>query len=44
MPQDENRKRFDLEDRAFAFSKACRGFVKTLAKTIGDVEDARQLV
>ena len=44
MPQDENPKRFDLEDRTYAFAKRCRTFIKTLAKTIGNVEDARQLV
>ena len=44
MPQDGNSKRFDLEDRTFAFAKACRGFVKKLPKTIGNVEDARQLI
>lgn len=44
MPQDENPKRFDLEDRTYAFAKHCRAFIKTLAKTIGNMEDARQLV
>jgi four helix bundle protein len=44
MPQDENSKRFDLEDRTYAFAKRCRGFVMTLTKTIGNMEDARQLV
>ncbi|MEN3369048.1 MAG: hypothetical protein V7609_1191 [Verrucomicrobiota bacterium] len=44
MPQDENPKRFDLEDRTYAFAKRCRAFVKSLAKTIGNMEDARQLV
>ena len=44
MPQDENSKRFDLEDRTFALAKRCRYFVKTLTKTIGNIEDARQLV
>jgi four helix bundle protein len=44
MPQDENSKRFDLEDRTFAFAKACRAFVKKLPKTVGNVEDARQLI
>ena len=33
-----------MEDRTFAFAKRCRGFVKTLTKTIGNMEDARQLV
>ena len=44
MPQDENPKRFDLEDRTFAFAKRVRAFVKMLPKTIGNIEDARQLV
>ena len=44
MPQDENPKRFDLEDRTYAFAKRCRALVKRLSKTIGNIEDARQLV
>jgi len=44
MPQDENPKRFDLEDRTFAFAKRTRAFVKSLSKTIGNIEDARQLI
>lgn len=44
MPQDENSKRFDLEDRTFAFAKRSRALVKNLAKTVANVEDARQLV
>lgn len=44
MPQDENPKRFDLEDRTFAFAKRVRAFVKALRRTIGNLEDARQLI
>jgi four helix bundle protein len=44
MPQDENSKRFDLEDRTYAFAKRCRAMVKKLPKTLGNLEDARQLV
>lgn len=44
MPQDENPKRFDLEDRTFAFAKRARAFVRKLKKTIGNIEDARQLI
>ena len=44
MPQDENSKRFDLEDRTFAFAKRSRALVKKLTKTIGNLEDARQFV
>jgi len=44
MPQDENPKRYDLEDRTFAFAQACRAFVKITPKTVGNAEDARQLI
>src|SRR5438477_1759138 len=44
MPQNENSKRFDLEDRTFAFAKRSRVLVKRLPKTIANIEDARQLV
>jgi four helix bundle protein len=44
MPPEENSKRFDLEDRTFAFADRNRAFVKRLTKTIANVEDARQLV
>jgi four helix bundle protein len=44
MPQNENSKRFDLEDRTFAFAKRSRALVKGLTKTIGNIEDARQLI
>src|SRR4051794_9888118 len=42
MPQEENSKRFDLEDRTFAFAKSCRAFTKNLSKTIGNIQDTRQ--
>ncbi|HEX8899350.1 MAG TPA: four helix bundle protein [Chthoniobacterales bacterium] len=44
MPQDENPKRYDLEDRTFAFAQRLRAFVRQLPKTIANVEDARQIV
>lgn len=44
MPQDENPKRFDLEDRTYAFAKSCRAFFQTLTKTVGNIEDGRQLI
>jgi len=43
MNEDESPKRFDLEERTFAFAKRVREFVKELSKTIGNVEDSRQL-
>ena len=44
MSEDESPKRFDLEERTFAFAKRVREFVKRLNKTIGNVEDSRQLI
>ena len=44
MPQDENSKRYDLEDRTFAFAKSCRALIKKLSKTTANFEDARQLI
>ncbi|MEO5719265.1 MAG: four helix bundle protein [Chthoniobacterales bacterium] len=44
MPNDENPKRYDLEDRTFAFAKDVRTFVKDVEKTIANVEDVKQLV
>ena len=44
MNEEETPKRFDLEERTFAFAKRTRGFVKRLAKTAGNIENARQLI
>lgn len=44
MNQEENPKRFDLEERTFAFAQRNRAFVKRLTKTFANIEDARQLV
>jgi four helix bundle protein len=44
MPQATTSKQYDLEERTLQFAKQVRGFVKKLAKTIGNVEDAKQLV
>lgn len=44
MLKTPNPKRYDLEDRCLNFSKRTRVFVKNLPRTIGNQEDARQLV
>ena len=45
MTKIQNRKPvFDLEERTFQFAKAVRLFVKTLPKTIANIEDGKQLV
>ena len=35
---------YDLEERTFQFAKAVRLFVKTLPKTIANMEDSKQLI
>ena len=40
----QKSKPYDLEERTFQFAKAVRLFVKTLPKTIANIEDGKQLV
>jgi hypothetical protein len=35
---------YDLEERTFLFAKTVRVFVKSLPKTIANIEDGRQLI
>jgi len=35
---------YDLEERTFQFAKEVRLFIQTLKKTIGNIEDAKQVV
>lgn len=35
---------YDLEERTLRFAIAVRKFIKTLPKTIGNIEDAKQVV
>ncbi|OGD83125.1 four helix bundle protein [Candidatus Curtissbacteria bacterium RBG_13_40_7] len=44
MTEIKNSKQYDLEDRTFEFAKRCRAFVKQLTKTIGNIEDGKQLI
>lgn len=44
MRGSQTGKRFDLEDRTFEFARRCRSFVKHLPRTMGNVEDVKQLV
>lgn len=37
-------KNYDLEERTYLFAKNVRTFVKTLAKTIANIEDSKQLI
>ena len=45
MTQMQNSKPvYDLEERTFQFAKDVRLFVKTLPKTIANIEDGKQLI
>ena len=44
MNQNSNNKPYNLEDRTFQFAKEGRLFIKTLEKTIANIEDAKQVV
>ena len=43
MGHGENPKRYDLEERTESFAKRVRTFIKTLPRTVTNVDDARQL-
>ncbi len=40
----DSEKVYDLEERTFQFSKNVRLFVKTLPKTIANIEDGKQVI
>ncbi len=44
VKNNDNQKPYDLEDRTFNFAKASRRFVKSLPRTIANIEDVKQFV
>lgn len=38
------RKQYDLEDRTLKFAKDCRNFIKSIKRSIANIEDSKQLV
>ena len=44
MTEIQNSKHYDLESRTITFSKRVRTFIKKLPKTIGNIEDGKQVV
>jgi four helix bundle protein len=44
MSETEKAKRYDLEDRTFAFAEKVRSLVEKAPKTISNIEDCKQLV
>jgi four helix bundle protein len=44
MTEDQNQKRYDLEERTFEFARRVRALVKLLPRTLSNAEDVKQLV
>jgi four helix bundle protein len=44
MTEIQNSKQYNLEERTFVFAKDNRHFVKELPKTVGNIEDGKQLI
>jgi four helix bundle protein len=44
MGKEENKKPYDLEERALLFAQDVRAFLKTIPRTDANVEDGRQLI
>ena len=44
MTEKSNSKRYDLEDRTLAFTKRVISFINGIARTISNVEIAKQLI
>ena len=44
MTETSSGKPYDLEERTYEFAKQVRAFVKKLPRTIGNVEDVKQVV
>lgn len=44
MMNDQNPKHYDLEDRTKKFAVRVRLFVENLSKTVGNIEDGKQLI
>ena len=44
MATNDQNKKYDLDERTFQFAKNCRSLVRGLSKTIGNIEDGKQLV
>ena len=44
MGNGKEEKPYDLEERSLLFAKAVRAFLKTLPRTVANIEDGRQLI
>lgn len=44
MTKIQNNKQYDLEERTFEFARRVRSLIKKFPKTIGNIEDSKQLI
>jgi four helix bundle protein len=44
MIQDQNSKQYDLDERTFLFARNVRDFVKTLPRTVTNIEYVKQII
>lgn len=44
MSEIKNSKQYDLEERTLEFAKENRLFIRRLSKTVGNIEDGKQLI
>ncbi|MCK4401272.1 four helix bundle protein [bacterium] len=44
ITKTQNSKQYDLEDRTLEFARRVRAFIKKLPKTIGNIEDGKQVI
>ncbi len=44
MQNNQDSKRYDLEERTLKFAQRVRSFVKKLPKTLSNIEDSKQLI
>lgn len=44
MTETPDGKKYDLEQRTYEFAKAVRAFVKSLPRTVSNIEDVKQVV
>jgi four helix bundle protein len=44
MDKNQNTKQYDLEDRTLEFARKVRAFVKKIPRTIGNIEDGKQVI
>ena len=44
MTKNKTQKPYDLEDRTLEYAKSVRAFIKSIPKTLSNIEDGKQLI